>query len=123
MFIPNKTYQAIKVGVLGVISALLLIISAELVLYITLSQKQNEALNKLSVKIDSLENFSNKLDKTSAVRDNNKNQQILKLLNEVEKLQSTVKTTNNTVNVLVKNQCTIIGSDNMDERLSKMCSP
>lgn len=55
MFIPNKTYHAMRLVVLSVIAGLLLTIAGQSVLYYKLEQDTQMMLDSLDVKISKLE--------------------------------------------------------------------
>lgn len=122
MFIPNKTYHAIKLGVVSLIAILVLIIVAESVLYFKLLREQNTNLTALTARLDSLSIASTKIDKNSVNRDTQVQSQITDAVTQIQDLQSQLVTSNNTIKVLVSNECTV-RPYYMDKRLLEMCTP
>ena len=54
MFIPNKTFNAMRVGVLGLIATLILVIAGETVLFVKMQQDNKVVLDSLNAKIELL---------------------------------------------------------------------
>lgn len=55
MFIPNKTFNAMRVGILGIIAALTLVIVGQSVLFVQMQQSNKVTLDSLSARIDLLD--------------------------------------------------------------------
>jgi len=106
MFIPNKTYLAMKTGIFGVILVLLLIIVVQNVLYTTHVTKHNSKIEQLTTKIDSLE-----VTHSTA-----------QLSSDVKKIQRTLSSTKHKINVLTNVQCATVPHD-VDKRLLQICPP
>ena len=120
MFIPNKTYNAITVGVVGVIAALLIIIVAESVLYMKLSREQEIKLQQLSAQVDSLSLITMVIDKNAVRRDTHAQTELSTVTSDVGELQTAVETARRTIQILVDNEC-IARQYYLDKRLFEMC--
>lgn len=55
MFIPNKTYHAMRVGILSVIAGLLVVIAGQTVLYTQLEKETHAMIDSLETKIAKLD--------------------------------------------------------------------
>jgi hypothetical protein len=120
MFIPNKTFHAIRVSILSVITVLLLVIAVESVLYIQLSQDTNKKLTDLSATLDSI---SNKTSNKHRVVDN----QITDAVTSIREVSTGINvineqlTTNKRlVQILIDNECKV-QPYYMDSRLREFC--
>lgn len=120
MFIPNKTYNAITVGVVGVIAALLIIIVAESVLYMKLSREQEIKLQQLSAQVDSLSLMTMVIDKNAVRRDTHAQTELSTVASDIGELQTAVETARRTIQILVDNEC-IARQYYLDKRLFEMC--
>lgn len=121
MFIPNKTYHAIKVGVLSVIATLLLVIVVESVLYFKLVNDTNGKITTLTTQLDSLTNSSQSFDKVSLNKHRNTQTQITDAVTSISKLNSSVESNAALIQILIANECAV-RPYYMDKRLLDMCS-
>ena len=113
MFIPNKTFNAMKVGVLGLIATLILVIAGESVLFVKMQQDNKVILDSLTTRIEQVAQESN-----NDYRDVNGEQDgINELLHEtitkvdaqavlITQLQDATARTQVSVDKLLKNECT-----------------
>ena len=108
MFIPNKTYHAMKVWVLGIIATLLLVIAGESVLYTTILKNQNQKIKQLSFQLDSLMVTSRKIDKNSMTRDTHVQSQITDAVTLISSLQTTINTLQTSTEMLIINECKVM---------------
>ena len=113
MFIPNKTFNAMRVGVLGLIATLILVIAGQSVLFVQMQQDNKVALDSLTLRIEQVAQESN-----SDYRDVNGEQDgINELLHEtitkvdaqallITQLQDATARTQTSVDKLLRNECT-----------------
>jgi hypothetical protein len=113
MFIPNKTFNAMRVGVLGLIATLILVIAGETVLFVKMQQDNKMVLDSLSARIEQVAQESN-----SDYRDVNGEQDGMnELLHEtitkvdaqallITQLQDATARTQTSVDKLLRNECT-----------------
>ena len=113
MFIPNKTFNAMRVGVLGLIATLILVIAGETVLFVKMQQDNKVVLDSLTLRIEQVAQESN-----SDYRDVNGEQDgINELLHEtitkvdaqtllITQLQDATARTQTSVDKLLRNECT-----------------
>jgi len=113
MFIPNKTFNAMRVGVLGLIAALILVIAGESVLFVKMQQENRVALDSLTVRVVLIAQATNtRLVQTNS-RQNGTEENVVnlnKLLEtqaaEVVRLQADISRIQTSVDKLLKNECT-----------------
>lgn len=117
MFIPNKTYLAMRVKVLLIISTLLLVIAGLSVLYLKKVNEHNTSVATLSAQIDSAKTF----DRLSSTKHERVNNQITDAVTSINKLQTSVNSLNETVSMLVRNEC-LVKNYYMDKKLFDLCS-
>ena len=113
MFIPNKTFNAMRVGVLGLIATLILVIAGQSVLFVQMQQDNKVALDSLTLRIEQVAQESN-----SDYRDVNGEQDGMnELLHEtitkvdaqallITQLQDATARTQTSVDKLLRNECT-----------------
>jgi hypothetical protein len=113
MFIPNKTFNAMRVGVLGLIATLILVIAGQSVLFVKMQQDNKMVLDSLSARIEQVAQESN-----SDYRDVNGEQDGMnELLHEtitkvdaqallITQLQDATARTQTSVDKLLRNECT-----------------
>lgn len=113
MFIPNKTYHAIRTVTLGIIAVLVMVIAAQSVLYVQLEQEKQLQVDSLSSVVDVNKSSAIQSFKQTDFRQNGTEQQLneLKLAIDalqvsVTELQSSLGTTRISVEKLLKNECT-----------------
>ena len=113
MFIPNKTFNAMRVGVLGIIAALTLVIVGQSVLFVQMQQDNKVTLDSLSARIDLLDEETS--DKYKDV--NGEQTGMGMLLQEtitkvdgqallIAQLQDATARTQTSVDKLLRNECT-----------------
>lgn len=113
MFIPNKTFNAMRVGVLGIIAALTLVIVGQSVLFVQMQQDNKVTLDSLSARIDLLDEETS--DKYKDV--NGEQTGMGMLLQEtitkvdgqallITQLQDATARTQTSVDKLLRNECT-----------------
>lgn len=119
MFIPNKTFHAIRAGILSVIAFLLCIITVASVLYNQSVRSQTAKLNQISARVDSLANLSTRIDANSVNRDTQVQEQLTNAETNIKALQSMVDESRTTIKLLIKNECTYLSY----YRMSDMCQP
>ena len=113
MFIPNKTFNAMRVGVLGLIAALILVIAGESVLFAKMQQENRVALDSLTARVAQIAQATNtRLVQTNS-RQNGTEENVVnlnKLLEtqaaEVVRLQADISRIQTSVDKLLKNECT-----------------
>jgi hypothetical protein len=113
MFIPNKTFNAMRVGVLGLIATLILVIAGQSVLFVQMQQDNKVVLDSLTLRIEQVAQESN-----SDYRDVNGEQDGMnELLHEtitkvdaqallITQLQDATARTQTSVDKLLRNECT-----------------
>lgn len=113
MFIPNKTYHAIKTVTVGIIAVLLLVIAGQAVLYLQLANKNKKEIQTLTAQLDSLSISSKNFNNVSSGKHATTQTQVtqIKLLSETNK---------QLIDVLIRNECTM-NPYYMDKRLSELC--
>jgi hypothetical protein len=113
MFIPNKTFNAMRVGVLGIIATLILVIAGQSVLFVQLQQDNRVALDSLTVRVATIAQATNtRLVQTNS-RQNGTEENVVNLskLSETQaadivRLQSDISRIQTSVDKLLKNECT-----------------
>jgi hypothetical protein len=113
MFIPNKTYQAMRTVTLGIIAVLVMVIAAQSVLYVQLEQEKQLQVDSLSSVVDVNKSSAIQSFRETDFRQNGTEQQLNELKLAVETLQSSVTelqaslgATRVSVEKLLKNECT-----------------
>jgi len=113
MFIPNKTYHAIRTVTVGIIAVLVMVIAAQSVLYVQLEQEKQLQVDSLSSVVDVNKSSTVQSFRETDFRQNGTEQQLneLKLAVDalqvsVTELQSSLGTTRISVEKLLKNECT-----------------
>lgn len=113
MFIPNKTFNTMRVGVLGLIATLILVIAGQSVLFVQMQQDNKVVLDSLTLRIEQVAQESN-----SDYRDVNGEQDGMnELLHEtitkvdaqallITQLQDATARTQTSVDKLLRNECT-----------------
>jgi hypothetical protein len=127
MFIPNKTFNAIKVSILSTIMILLLVIAAESVLYIRLSQNTNKKIETLSAQLDSVSNQTNTFKVTSSNKHKIVDNQITDAVTSIAEISTGIDAINTQIannkrmiDILVDNQCDV-RPYYLDKRLAEFC--
>ena len=113
MFIPNKTYQAIRTVTVGIIAVLVMVIAAQSVLYVQMEQEKQLQVDSLSSVVDVNKSSAIQSFRETDFRQNGTEEQLNELKLAVETLQSSVtelqtslSTTRVSVDKLLKNECT-----------------
>jgi uncharacterized protein HemX len=113
MFIPNKTFNAMKVGVLGLIAALILVIAGQSVLFVQMQQDNRVALDSLTVRVAKIAQATNtRLVQTNS-RQNGTEEDVTTLGRmfetqsaEIVRMQENISSMQTSVNKLLRNECT-----------------
>jgi hypothetical protein len=113
MFIPNKTFNAMRVGVLGLIATLILVIAGESVLFVKMQQDNRVVLDSLTVRVAQIAQATNtRLVQTNS-RQNGTEENVINLNKLLEtqavlitQLQDATARTQVSVDKLLKNECT-----------------
>lgn len=113
MFIPNKTYQAMRTVTVAIIAVLVMVIAAQSVLYVQLEQEKQLQVDSLSSVVDVNKSSAIQSFRETDFRQNGTEQQLneLKLAIDalqvsVTELQTSLGTTRISVEKLLKNECT-----------------
>jgi len=113
MFIPNKTYHAMRVVVTAVIAALLVVIAGQTVLYTQLEKDTQVVLDSLSLRIDELGKETRSDFRNTDGRQDGAEEQIFEAKTSIEmlqasvtELQSSLGATRVSVEKLQRNECT-----------------
>lgn len=114
MFIPNKTVNLIKTGALLILSALVVIIVGQAVLYIKMSNDTNKKMDQFVSQMDSLGIATKKFDTTSFKKHQSTEVQLVDINKSVDSLIKTVNILNQTaqhntevIDLLVRNECNV----------------
>lgn len=113
MFIPNKTYHAIKTVTVGIIATLMLVIAGQTVLYLHLANKNKKEIETLTAQLDSLTVSSKTFDTVSLGKHTT-------LQKQVAEVKNTSETHKQLIDVLIKNEC-VINPYYMDKGLLQLC--
>jgi len=113
MFIPNKTFNAMRVGVLGLIATLILVIAGQSVLFVQMQQDNRVALDSLTVRVAKIAQATNtRLVETNS-RQNGTEESVVNLSKlfetqaaDIVRLQSDISRIQTSVDKLLKNECT-----------------
>ena len=113
MFIPNKTFNAMRVGVLGIIATLILVIAGQSVLFVQMQQDNRVALDSLTVRVAKIAQATNtRLVETNS-RQNGTEENVVNLSKlfetqaaDIVRLQSDISRIQTSVDKLLKNECT-----------------
>ena len=113
MFIPNKTYQAMRTVTVGIIAVLVMVIAAQSVLYVQMEQEKQLQVDSLSSVVDVNKSSVIQSFRETDFRQNGTEEQLNELKLAVETLQSSVTelqtslgATRVSVEKLLKNECT-----------------
>lgn len=127
MFIPNKTFHAVRAITLSVIASLSVLIAGGTFFYVKLSQQNEQQIAVLQARIDSLTSNTSQLKTSSSqqftvITDDMITTQatltavdtnVTSLLNDVDALKSSVE-------MLIRNECHVMPYY-MDEKLITRC--
>lgn len=113
MFIPNKTYQAIRTVTVGIIAVLVMVIAGQSVLYVQLEQEKQLQIDSLSSVVSVNKSSVSQSLRDTEFRQNSSEGQIAELkkmlevqLQTVSTLQEQLNRTQTSVDKLLKNECT-----------------
>jgi len=113
MFIPNKTYQAMRTVTVAIIAVLVMVIAGQSVLYVQLEQEKQLQVDSLSSVVDVNKSSTVQSFRETDFRQNGTEEQLneLKLAVDalqvsVTELQTSLGTTRISVEKLLKNECT-----------------
>ena len=113
MFIPNKTYHAIRMVTVAIIAVLVMVIAGQSVLYVKLEQNKQAQVDSLSDVIGHNRTVSDQSFRETDFRQNGAEEQIHELKTAIEALQTSVTelqtslgATRVSVDKLLKNECT-----------------
>ena len=113
MFIPNKTYHAIRMVTVAIIAVLVMVIAGQSVLYVQLEQEKQLQVDSLSSVVDVNKSSVIQSFRETDFRQNGTEEQLNELKLAVETLQSSVTelqtslgATRVSVEKLLKNECT-----------------
>jgi uncharacterized protein HemX len=113
MFIPNKTYQAMRTVIAGIIAVLVMVIAGQSVLYVQLEQEKQLQVDSLSSVVDVNKSSAIQSFRENDFRQNATEEQINELkqmleiqLQTVSTLQEQLNRTQVSVDKLLKNECT-----------------
>ena len=113
MFIPNKTYQAMRTVTVAIIAVLVMVIAGQSVLYVQLEQEKQLQVDSLSSVVDVNKSSVIQSFRETDFRQNGTEEQLNELKLAVETLQSSVTelqtslgATRVSVEKLLKNECT-----------------
>lgn len=127
MFIPNKTYHAMKVIILSVIAGLVTIIAGQFVLYMKMAGDNKVMLDSLQVQVDTLTTVTQLFDKKSlgkhTITEHDIREMkttITELETSVTELQSSVDLLQDAADMLIVNECKVMPYY-MDKRLLSTC--
>jgi hypothetical protein len=127
MFIPNKTYHAIKVVILCTIAALVTIIAGQFVLYMRMADQNETAIQTLDTRLDTLTTVSQLFDKSSLKKHTITESQITDavtaitaLETKVTELEQSVGLLKTSTEILVVNECKVMPYY-MDKSLLTTC--
>jgi alpha-N-acetylglucosamine transferase len=113
MFIPNKTYHAIRMVTVAIIAVLVMVIAGQSVLYVQLEQEKQLQVDSLSSVVDVNKSSAIQSFRETDFRQNGVEEQLneLKLAVDalqvsVTELQTSLGATRVSVDKLLKNECT-----------------
>lgn len=113
MFIPNKTFNAMKVGVLGLIATLILVIAGQSVLFVKMQQDNKMVLDSLTLRIEQVAQESNNDYRDVNGEQDGMNELLHETITKVDaqavlitQLQDATARTQISVDKLLKNECT-----------------
>lgn len=113
MFIPNKTYQAIRTVIAGVVAILVMVIAGQSVLYVQMEQEKQLQVDSLSSVVSVNKSSVSQSLRDTEFRQNSTEEQIVELkkmleaqLQTVSTLQEQLNRTQTSVDKLLKNECT-----------------
>lgn len=115
MFIPNKTYQAIKVITLCIIAGLVTIIAGQFVLYMEMAASNKKALTAIQTKLDTLAVTTKIFDSNSSQKHTVTATQITDAVTAITVLETKVTEMEQSVNLLklstdmlIVNECKVM---------------
>ncbi len=127
MFIPNKTFNAIKVSILSVIAILLLVIAIESALYIHLAQNTNKKIENLTAQLDSISDQTDAFKAASSNKHKSVDSQITDAVTSIAEISTGIDAINTQlvnnkrmIDILVDNQCDV-RPYYLDKRLTEFC--
>ncbi len=113
MFIPNKTFNAMKVGVLGLIATLILVIAGETVLFVKMQHDNKVVLDSLTIRVEQLADATNTDFVRTNTRQNGTEEDVTTLGKmfetqsaEVVRMQGNIASIQTSVDKLLRNECT-----------------
>lgn len=127
MFIPNKTLHAIKVVALIIVTALVMVIAGQSVLYIKMAGENKVVLDSLRTQLDTLTTTSQLFDKSSlgkhTTTDRNMHDvqdAVTVLETKVTELEQSVNLLKMSTDMLIVNECKVMPYY-MDKGLMTTC--
>lgn len=115
MFIPNKTYQAIKVTTLCIIAGLVTIIAGQFVLYMEMAASNKETLAAIQTKLDTLavttkifDSNSSQKHKVTATQITDAVTAITVLETKVTEMEQSVNLLKMSTDMLIVNECKVM---------------
>lgn len=113
MFIPNKTYHIMRLGVVGVIAALILVIAGESVLFLKMQKGNSVVMDSLTTNVTTLSGHTKSEFRNVDARSSDAEKQIKDLqevltaqMQTISSLQEALSRTQTSVDKLLKNECT-----------------
>jgi hypothetical protein len=113
MFIPNKTFNAMRLGVVGIIAILTLVIAGESVLFIKMQQDNKVVLDSLTTRIDEVSKESNSDYRNVSGQQDGTSELLYETIAKVDaqaatitQLQEFTTRTQISVDKLLRNECT-----------------
>jgi hypothetical protein len=113
MFIPNKTFNAMRLGVVSIIAVLTLVIAGESVLFIKMQQDNKVVLDSLTTRIDKVSIESNSDYRNVSGQQDGMDELLHETIAKVDaqatsiaQLQELTTRTQISVDKLLKNECT-----------------
>ena len=113
MFIPNKTFHAMRLGVVALIASLLVVIAGQTVLYTQLEKDTQHLLDSLHVRVEVLARETRSDFRNTDGRQDGADEQIFEAKTSIEmlqasvtELQSSLGATRVSVEKLQRNECT-----------------
>lgn len=113
MFIPNKTFNAMRVGVLGLIATLILVIAGQSVLFVKMQQDNKVVLDSLTARIEQVAQESNNDYRDVNGEQDGMNELLHETITKVDaqtllitQLQDATARTQTSVDKLLRNECT-----------------
>ena len=123
MFIPNKTFHAIRAITLSVIASMGVLIAGGSLLYVKMEQQNEKQLAVLQMRLDSLMQHTKQL-KTTSLQLNANVYSNTRSLNDASSVITTmtndISNLESSVNMLIRNECKVMPFY-MDEKLVAIC--